>query len=646
MVEKIGVFVCDCGNNIAEAIDTSALAEFAKTQPDVVLVKLHRLWCSEDGRQEMKDAITANGITRVVIAACSPKQHEHTFQKVLGAAGINPYLMQMANIREQIAWVTHDKSLATRKALAQLNAAIRRVRLQKPLEKPDIECQTDVVVIGAGTAGMTAALTLAQKNRHVFLVEARPWIGGRVVSYEDVFPNMECAPCMLEPKMDEVLHDEHIELLAYTDIVNVKGFFGNFEVQVRQKARYVDTEKCIGCGACYEPCPVTVKNADNQNLSERHAVYSAFAGVLPNAPIIDREQCLRFKGQECSVCQESCPFGAIDYTQQDNVRTIRAGAIVVATGFDVMPLSQIAPFAGLGPNCLTALQFERIISATGPTEGKVVRADGTVPASIALIHCAGSRDKNYKEYCSGICCAYSLKFAHLARKKAGDIKVYNIFSDWCLPGKGYQAMYTHIAPELDGQIRVANPNTLSVREENGSVIITHDGDDLVVDMAVFATAIVPSEGTKQIAAQLGIDCDGDGFLSPEHARMAPAASALRGIYIAGCATGPMGVPETVLQAQAAAALALQRLVPGEKLEVEAATAHVNEDLCSGCRVCVSLCPFQAIRFDEDKKISLVNEVLCRGCGVCAAACPAGAIENRHFTKEEIFTEIEGVLHER
>ncbi len=402
MAEKVGVFICDCGTNISEVVDTAKLSELAQKTPDIVEVKIHKLWCSEDGRKELEKSIKENNITRVVIAACSPKQHEQTFRKVLESSGLNPYLLSIANIREQIAWVTKDKNLATKKALYQLAAAIKRVKLQQPLNKNEIECKKDFAVIGAGVAGMAAALLLAQKNRRVYLVEKSPWIGGKVVSYEDVFPNLECAPCMLEPKMDEVLHHENITLFSNSEVENVKGFFGNFEVQISKKARLIDSEKCIGCGACYDACPIKVKNEHNAGLSERHAVYTAYAGRLPNVPVIDRDNCLRFKGEQCTKCKEACPFDAVDYDQKDEQLRVEAGAIVVATGSGLYDISKLKICPADSTEIYDSQQFERMISSSGPTEGKILTKKGKAPDSIIFVHCAGSRDKNYKEYCSGV----------------------------------------------------------------------------------------------------------------------------------------------------------------------------------------------------------------------------------------------------
>jgi heterodisulfide reductase subunit A2 len=644
MFAKTGVFICDCGNNISEVIDTRALSEFARSIPGVVEIKIHRLWCSEEGREELKRTIKEKDISRVIIAACSPKQHELTFQKVLHHAGLNPYLLQIVNIREQIAWVTKDKAAATQKAIIQLGAAIKRVQLHVPLERSQIECKTDFLVIGAGVSGMTAALALAQqKDRKVYLVEKEAWIGGKITAYEEIFPNMECAPCMLEPAMDSVMHHERIALLTNSTIENITGFFGNFNVQIKKKARGIDADKCIGCGACFEACPVNVQNKFNGNLSIRHAVYTPFAGALPNLPVIDAQNCLRSKGQDCRKCQEACSFGAVDYEEQDQFLTVEVGAIVTATGFELLDKTTLKNIAADHPDIIDAFQFERLMSSTGPTEGKILTASAIRPRSIAFVHCAGGRDKNYREYCSGVCCAYSLKLAYLAKKKLGDVKIYEIYSDWCLPGQEYISFCKQVFDTGTEYIRVNNPNELAIYSQGNDLAIRNGDRTFTVDMCVLASAMVPSPDSAKLAALLGIPADAYGFYSAEHGKLAPASTNLRGIYIAGCCSGPKDITQSVLQAQAAAAMALSLIVPGEKLELEVFTSSVDEKLCGGCHSCISVCPFQAIKFDRERKVAVINEVLCLGCGVCAAVCPAGAIKSKHFTDEEICGEIEGLL---
>jgi len=642
--ERIGVFVCNCGTNISEGIDTESLVEFAKLQSGVTLAETHSLACSEDGCALLAEHIRESGVTHVVVAACSPKQHEATFQRALAAAGLNPHMLQMANIREQVAWVTPDRAEATEKAKSQLDAAIRRVQRHEPIDKEEIDCNTDFLVIGAGVAGMSAALALAQKGRHVTVVERDPWIGGKVVAFEEAFPNLECAPCMLEPLMDHVLHHDRITVLTGTEVVALKGFFGNFDVTIHRKARYVDGEACMGCGVCYEPCPVLTKNGYDGNLSERHAIFTKFAGALPNLPFIDMEHCLRAKGEECTACQESCFMGAIRYDDQDETSVLRVGGIIVATGFDLLPPSAVTPLADTSASVFGSYEFERMLCREGPTAGKILNRDGVEPKSIAFIHCAGSRDTRHKPYCSAVCCANTLKLVHLARHKLPDATVYEIFSDWCLSGKGYDGLHRRVGEDGIEQIRVPNTNDLELTQQNGQIGISAPwGGEFLAEMVVLSTAIVPDGGAEEIAQILGLGRDGQGFFQTENDRIAPANTLNRGIYVAGCATGPKDISQSVLQGQAAAGMALSALVPGDKLELEAATSVVNADRCGGCCVCAPLCPYQAIDVDSETKTAHVNTALCRGCGVCAAACPSGAIQSRCFTDKQLRAELEGVL---
>jgi heterodisulfide reductase subunit A len=642
MHEKIGVFICDCGDNISGSLDIKKLAEFAGTQEEVTAVKMHGLWCSEEGREKIRKAITENGLTRIVVAACSPKQHEKTFQKTLAASGINPFLLQMANIREQVAWVTPDREQATQKSIALLNSAIKRVKQNQPVIKPEIDANTDFLVIGAGIAGLSAALTLSQKGRKVYVVERGPWLGGKTAAFEEVFPRLECAPCMIEPLLSQVLENERIQIFTNSEVENVKGFFGNFEITIRQKPRFIN-DKCIGCSACYDACPVKIKNKYDGNLSDRHAVYVPYPGALPNIPVIDMESCLRGKGEECDKCYVACGFGAVDYGQKDAIINVKVGAIIAATGFEQNNIKGMVNFSANSPDALDSYQFERLLSATGPTGGKVLRKNNRTPSAIVFIHCAGSRDKRHVEYCSGICCANSVKQAHLARKKLGDaVQIYEFYSDWCAGGRGYQEFINRSSAGIK-QIRVNNTNDIRIEPDAQGFTVDYGGMIVNADMLVFALAITSDPGAAKVASILGISLDKDGFFVPEHEKLNPEQTALKGIFIAGCATGPKDISQSVMQGKAAAGAALSSLVPGEKIETEAATAFVDETKCCGCMTCVKLCPYQAISFHPEKKVSKVNEVLCRGCGTCVAACPAEAILNRNFSVDQIFSEIEGVL---
>lgn len=646
---RIGVFICECGPNIKDALDVPALIQFAATLKDVSFVKSHPLLCSEDGKQFIRDNIKGNSLTHSVIAACSPKEHEITFMRVCQESNLNPYLLQIANIREQCAWVTPDKAKATQKAKSLILAAIQRVSQHLALEKKEIACQPDVLVVGGGVAGIQAALSLAQKGRKIYLVEKTPCIGGRVARYADIAPSLECASCMLEPKLDELLHKENVELFTYSEVQEVLGFFGNFIIKIRKKARYVDAKKCLGCGACFEVCPVKVKNEFNEYLDERKAIYISYPGALPNIAVIDKETCLYFKDKTCLACKESCGFGAIDFSDEDKIIELKVGAIVLATGFEQFDVHKIPEYGyGKLENIYTGLEFERLINSSGPTQGKIILKDGNHPQAVAIVHCVGSRDKSYHEYCSGICCLYSLKFAHLIKEKLPSCEVFQLYPELCLPGKGYQEFFHRIRDEKINFMRIKWPQRIRITQSDQRLFVgyqnTIDKEEAVlVDMVILATAIESSKDAVKLAELFSLTLDKDGFFAEEHSKLAPVSTFIKGIFIAGCNQGPKDIASSIVQGQAAAGLVLSTLIPGEKLELETKVCQIDEELCSGCKICISACPYKAITFDKDKKICVVSEVLCRGCGVCAASCPANACKHKHLTSEQIFAEVRGAL---
>ena len=650
MAERIGVYVCECGPNIKDAIDLDEVVTFVQGLDHVVLTKAFGLLCAVEGQELIAKDIQENNLTRVVIAACSPKEHEKTFRQCLDKAGLNPFLLQIANIREQCAWVLKDKALATAKAKAIIHAAVRRVIHHEPLEVKEIECQPDCLVVGGGMAGISAALTLAQKNRKVYLVEKLPCLGGKVARYEDVFPNLECASCILDPILDEVLHNEHIDILTWSEVQEVLGFYGNFLVKVKRKARFVDTQTCIGCGACVETCPVKVTNEYNEGLDERKAIYIPYAGALPNVAVIDQEHCLRWQGKACNACEEACPFGAIIYEETDQVRQLRVGAIVLATGFDLFDPAR-APQYGYGKidSVYTSLEFERLINSTGPTEGKIQLQNGQVPQRIALVHCVGSRTSQFHEHCSAVCCMYLLKFAHQMKKKLPGASITGFYSDLCLPGKEAQGFFNRTVRDANIQwMRMKDSASIEVTQEDEKTVIRFTdlqgkSQAVMADMVVLAPAMEGARDAETVAKLFDISQGKGGFFAEESPTLAPVSTAMEGIFIAGCAQGPKDIQSSVVQGQAAAGRILSRLVPGEKLALEPVTADVDKDLCCGCNLCVGLCPYKAITYDKVKKNVSINKVLCRGCGVCAAACPSGAIQASHFTDRELCEEIRGLV---
>lgn len=650
MAERIGVYVCECGPNIKDAVNIDEIINFVKKNPDVVFIKSFRLLCSPDGQKLIEEDIQHNNLTRIVIAACSPKEHEITFMKVLKKAGINPFFLQIANIREQCAWVVKDKVLATEKAKKIINAALYRVVYQEPLEVKEVECVNSVLVIGAGVAGMSAALTLANAGRKVYLIEKTPVIGGKVSRYDEVFSNLECATCMLDPKMDEVLHKENIELLTLAEVQDVVGFFGNFIVKIRKRPRFVDIKGCIGCGVCFGVCPVQVKNEFNENLNERKAIYIPYPGALPNAAVIDEEHCLRFQGKDCDACQKACPFGSINYEEVNQIIELNVGAVILATGFGLFDLKNIPQYGyGKIEEVYTSLEFERLLSSTGPTAGSLVLKNGIVPKKIIFVYCAGSRSDKYKEHCSAVCCQYLIKFMHLSKKRLPQVSVAGIYCDFCLPGKEAQGFFNKIAAaEKIEFFQRKDSDSLEIIKEDSQVSIKFTDKQGVIqkvvgDMVVLAPAVCGDQGNAELAKIFDINQDKNGFFIEEHAKLSPVSTASEGIFITGCSQSPQDIPNSVASAQAAAGIILSKLIPGKRLTLEVKIAEVNKDICSGCKTCIVLCPFKAISYDQTKKQSVVNEVLCRGCGTCAAACPSSAIKAKHFTDKQISEEIKGLL---
>lgn len=645
----VGVFVCGCGPNIEGRVNVGKLVKFARGLDGVSYAEQHRLYCSAEGKDTLAEAIRTQGLSRVVIAGCSPREHEKTFIEVCQRAGLNPYLMHMVNIREQCAWVVGDPVGATEKAQVLIRAGVMRAARLEALETKEIDCIADALVVGAGVAGIEAALTLAQKGRKVFVVESSPAVGGHAVRYEEVFPDMECGSCMLEPKMDDLLHSDNISVLTNSRVEEVVGYHGNFTVRVRSSARKVDGAACLGCiDECSGACPVSVPNEANDGLDQRKAIYVPYPGALPNLALIDEANCLRSKGKECTACADACPFAAVVLDQEDEVVELKVGAVVLATGFGLLDASTV-PGTGYGtiPEVYTSLEFEKLISSDGPTGGQLVKKDGSPPSSVAFVHCVGSRTKAHREYCSGACCMYTMKLAHLVRGKLPDADVYEIHGNLTVAAKGYTRLPDLLTEDGVKLLRTSAPEKIAVRTEGDSCVVAvpgHGGSrEVRADMVVLSMAMTPAAGTAELAAMFEVPLDEYGFFQEEHGRLGAIATSIEGVQIAGCAQGPMDIQSSVVQGAAAAGKILSSLVPGEKLKLEVIVAWVDEDVCGGCKTCVSMCPYKAVSYDESRKAAAVNEALCKGCGTCVSACPAGALHGRHFTAQQVYAEIEGVM---
>jgi heterodisulfide reductase subunit A2 len=650
MTKKTGVYICECGPNIKDALDMEELINFASRLRNVVLAKSCPLLCSEEGRKQLKDEIKEKKLDCVVIAGCSPREHEITFMKAVQDAGLNPYMIQIANIREHCTWTIPDRAIATEKAKVIIRMAVNRVLLHQPLEKREIDCIPDAMVIGAGVAGIEAALVIAQSGRKVYLVDKAPCIGGKVAGYEDTFPGLECAPCMLEPKLAEILHNDNIQLLTYSEVEEVLGFLGNFIVKVRKKARSVDLKACIGCGACIEACPVKVNNEYEKGLNDRKAIYTPFAGSLPNVPVIDRENCLKFKNNdECEECKKACLFNAVDLEQNDELLEIKVGGIILATGFDLFDPRKM-PRYGYGKidDIYTAAEASRILNSDGPTGGKVVLKNGKTPKSVAVIHCVGSNNKKFVPYCSGVCCMYSATFMHLIKEKLPEVDIIDLRSNLVSHGKGYREFCNKVMKKDISVIQTAGSNCIKISKNKHGITVRYEtGSEKIkkvsVDMVILSPAIIPNKDMSDLAEVFDIALDDNGFFAEEHGKLAPVTTTTGGIFIAGCCQGPKDIQSSVAQGAAAAGKILSLLVPGKKLELEAMTSKIDDNLCSGCKICIPLCPYKAITFNDEKKTAEINDILCRGCGTCAAACPGGAAKAAHFSDQEILTEIREAL---
>jgi heterodisulfide reductase subunit A len=653
---RIGVYVCHCGSNIAGTVDVAEVARWAGESlrhRGVVVAREYKFMCSSPGQELVTDDIKNLGLNRIVVAACSPHLHEKTFRTATAKAGLNPYLCELVSIREQDSWVHTDKAAATDKAKAILAGGVERVRRNEPLSPLTVEINPATLVVGGGIAGISAALELAEAGFKVYMVEREPSIGGHMAQFDKTFPTLDCAACILTPKMVDVGTHPNVELLTWSEVEKVEGYVGNFTVTVRKKARYVNEDLCNGCGVCQEKCPKKViDEVFEAGIGYRKAIYTPFAQAVPRTPVIDRPNCTYFERGTCKACVKFCEAGAIDFEQQDEILTFDVGNIILATGYDLFDARKMVQYGyGKLPNVFTSLEFERLSNSAGPTNGHVVLRDGvTEPKSVAIVHCVGSRDRHHNNYCSAICCMQSLKFSHLVKEHT-EATVYEFYIDMRTTGKGYDEFYQRIIEEGGIFVR-GKPGEITdvarTPEEEGKTIVQVE-DTLIeeqrripVDMVILSAGLEPRAGAREVATRFGLSCSSDGWAIEKHPKLDPVATMTEGVFVAGCVSGPKDIPASVAQGSAAAARVLGR-IQQKAMSLEPIKASITAERCSGCRICNTLCPYNAISFDDATGVSAINAAMCMGCGTCVAACPAHAIESTGFSDLQVLAQIEGLL---
>ncbi len=654
MAEKIGVYVCHCGSNIAGKVDVEEVAKWAGEHiDDVVVARDYKFMCSDLGQKLVADDIKKEGLTRVVVAACSPHLHEKTFRRACKNGGLNQYLLEMTNIREHCSWVHKDPAAATEKAKSLVSAAAERVKYQQPLEPTYVDVNPTTLVIGGGIAGLQATLELADAGYPVHLVERQPSIGGHMAQFDKTFPTLDCSACILTPKMSEAGQHENVTLHAYSEVEEVSGSVGSFKVKIRQKARKVDFDLCTGCGICVEKCPRKVLDTEFEaGMGMRKAIYMPFPQAVPRVPVLDTESCIWFERQRCGACLKLCPTNAINFEQEDELIELTVGNIIIATGWKPFDCRKIPQYGyGRLANVYTSLEFERLCNAAGPTNGKIVLRDGkTVPKSVAIVHCVGSRDLNHNAHCSSVCCMASLKFAHLVTEKTG-ADVRSFYIDIRTNQKDYEEFYQRLLQEgvhfVRGKVSEVTDAARS-EDERGKLIVQCE-DTLFgrqqrypVDMVILMGALEPQADARELGLKCGISCSMAGFYTERHPKLDPVATMTDGVFVAGTCQGPKDIPASVVQGAAAAARVGGMIAKG-KVMIEPVVAMIDEENCSGCRICNNLCPYNAIEYDAERAVSHVITALCKGCGTCVSACPAGVISGAHFTDQQIFAEITGAL---
>ena len=648
--ERIGVFVCHCGRNIAATVDTEKVVEEILKHPAVAHAEDYEYVCSSPGQGLIEKAVKEKRLTGVVVAACSPSLHENTFRETAERAGLNRYKCEIANIREQCSWVHEDVENATEKAIKLAKSAVEKVARNEQLEPIKVGLYKKALVIGGGIAGIRVALDIADAGFPVVLVEKNPTIGGHMAQLAETFPTLDCASCILTPLMSAVVHHPNIKLLTLSEIIDVKGYIGNFHVRIKKNPRYVDPDKCNLCNNCVDVCPVAVPSEFDEGLSLRKAIYIPFPQAVPSSYVIDLDACLGMNPIICGKCADPdiCGPEAVNFDDQEEIIEEDVGVIIVAAGYELYNPKNIGEYgADKYPDVITSLQFERLLSPNGPTAGIPKRpSDEKIPKKIAFIHCVGSRDERHQPHCSHICCTYSAKHALLFKELVPDAEVYSFYIDIRAVGKNYEDFIRRVQEEA--KIRYIRGKVSKIYEQDGKVkifavdTILNKRIEIEVDMAVLALSIVPAPSIEDLASKMRIQIDRNKFLQELHPKLHPVESATSGIFLAGAAQSPKDIQDTVAQASAAASKALGILTQ-ERISHIPTVAKVYKDYCSGCGLCIPVCPYGAIELVNGT--AEVNEVVCEGCGACVSTCPSGAIDLKNHTDEQVGIMVRAVAGE-
>ncbi len=576
---RTGVFFCQIQDN--RDLDIEAIAKYSANLPEVETVQILRLKPLPDVGF-LSEQIRMNKLERIVIAGDMPGYFKPVFTKAVANTDGNTDEIRLASFQEH--GTAGENSMDRAKAIvACATMGIPFPLAAVPGGNP---VSFSTLIIGGGIAGIQSALEIANAGKHVYLVEQTGTIGGHMAMFDKTFPTLDCAACILTPKMVSVCQHDMICLLTRSNVISVTGKPGSYRVKIRQKARFVDTKSCVACNQCAEVCPINVKSEFDAGISIRKAIYIPFPQAVPNAYLIDETSCsyILSGGEKCGVCVKKCPKGCIDLNETDQIIDIEVGNIILATGYEFLDVSKIEQYGyGVFPNVLTAIEFERLTNASGTTGGRIVTKtrvinkktgkeewvfspEGIPPKSVALIHCVGSRDKKYNPYCSRVCCMYSLKFAHLIKEKVPNVNVYEFYIDMRAFGKGYEEFAERIK---QGGTFVVRGRSASVTMNNDQMVVRGEdifNDRLVefnVDMVVLAVGLVPSEGTEELSRMLGVQRDSDGWFSELDYNGSPTETDQAGIYVAGMCQAPKDIPDTVAQASAVAAGVLRSLTSGK-----------------------------------------------------------------------------------